>query len=172
MSVYQRQLRLRNRDVNLYRRLRTSTMFELMQEAVIGVRAVRAQKQIPPKEALKLYVEGKLREELIPVLEKLSNLSEVNFGAPEGTCVSFIVGTVKMSVLLEGFVDAGEEIAKIQAELEHQKGFLESVRKKLGNASFVEHAPEKVVEMERKKEADALARIAALEESLKALTNK
>ena len=146
--------------------------FELMQEAVIGVRAVRAQKQIPPKEALKLYVEGKLREELIPVLEKLSNLSEVNFGAPEGTCVSFIVGTVKMSVLLEGFVDAGEEIAKIQAELEHQKGFLESVRKKLGNASFVEHAPEKVVEMERKKEADALARIAALEESLKALTNK
>ena len=146
--------------------------FELMQEAVIGVRAVRAQKQIPPKEALKLYVEGKLRKELIPVLEKLSNLSEVNFGAPEGTCVSFIVGTVKMSVLLEGFVDAGEEIAKIQAELEHQKGFLESVRKKLGNASFVEHAPEKVVEMERKKEADALARIAALEESLKALTNK
>ncbi|MBO4465169.1 MAG: valine--tRNA ligase [Bacteroidales bacterium] len=145
--------------------------FELMQEAVIGIRAVRAQKQIASKEALKLFVEGGLSEELIPVLEKLSNLSEVIFGAPEGTCVSFIVGTVKMSVLLEGFVDAGEEIAKIQAELEHQKGFLESVRKKLGNASFVEHAPEKVVEMERKKEADAIARIAALEDSLKALNN-
>ncbi|MBP5172902.1 MAG: class I tRNA ligase family protein, partial [Bacteroidales bacterium] len=145
--------------------------FELLQEAVIGIRAVRAQKQIAPKEALKLYVEGGFSEELIPVLEKLSNLSGVFFAAPEGTAVSFIVGTVKMSVLLEGFVDAGEEIAKIQVELEHQKGFLESVRKKLGNASFVEHAPEKVVEMERKKEADAIARIAALEDSLKALNN-
>ena len=145
--------------------------FELLQEAVIGIRAVRAQKQIAPKEALKIYVEGGFSEELIPVLEKLSNLSSVFFAAPEGTAVSFIVGTVKMSVLLEGFVDAGEEIAKIQAELEHQKGFLESVRKKLGNASFVEHAPEKVVEMERKKEADAIARIAALEDSLKALNN-
>ena len=145
--------------------------FELLQEAVIGVRSVRAQKQIAPKDALKLFVEGGFSKELIPVLEKLSNLSEVIFAAPEGTCVSFIVGTVKMSVLLEGFVDAGEEIAKIQAELEHQKGFLESVRKKLGNASFVEHAPEKVVEMERKKEADAIARIAALEETLKALNN-
>ena len=145
--------------------------FELLQEAVMGIRAVRAQKQIAPKEALKLYVEGAFSAELVPVLEKLSNLSDVFFAAPEGTCVSFLVGTVKMSVLLEGFVDAGEEIAKIQAELEHQKGFLESVRKKLGNASFVEHAPEKVVEMERKKEADAIARIAALEDSLKALNN-
>ena len=145
--------------------------FELVQEAVIGLRAVRAQKQIPPKEPLKLFVEGNLREELIPILEKLSNLSEVVSGAPDGTCVSFIVGTVKMSVLLEGFVNADEEKAKIEAELEHQKGFLESVRKKLSNASFVEHAPAKVVEMERKKEADATARIAALEESLKALNN-
>ena len=145
--------------------------FELVQEAVIGIRAVRAQKQIAPKEPLKLFVEGGLSEELVPILAKLSNLSDVVFSAPEGTCVSFIVGTVKMSVLLEGFVDAGEEKAKIQAELDHQKSFLESVRKKLGNASFVEHAPEKVVEMERKKEADAIARIAALEESLKALNN-
>ena len=117
-------------------------------------------------------MEGGLSGELVPILEKLSNLSGVVFGAPEGTCVSFIVGTVKMSVLLEGFVDAGEEKAKIQAELDHQKSFLEAVRKKLSNASFVEHAPEKVVEMERKKEADATARIAALEESLKALDNK
>ncbi len=145
--------------------------FELVQEAVMGLRAVRAQKQIPPKEPLKLFVEGNLREELIPILEKLANLSEVVSGAPDGTCVSFIVGTVKMSVLLEGFVNADEEKAKIEAELEHQKGFLESVRKKLSNASFVEHAPAKVVEMERKKEADATARIAALEESLKALNN-
>ena len=145
--------------------------FELVQEAVMGLRAVRAQKQIPPKEPLKLFVEGNLREELIPILEKLANLSEVVSGAPDGTCVSFIVGTVKMSVLLEGFVNADEEKAKIEAELEHQKGFLESVRKKLSNASFVEHAPAKVVEMERKKEADATARIAALEESIKALNN-
>ena len=62
-----------------------------------------------------------------------------------------------------------KEVDRLQAELEHQKGFLESVRRKLGNASFVAHAPAAVVEGERKKEADALSRIEALEKSLAAL---
>ena len=146
--------------------------FELVQEAIIGVRSVRAQKQISPKEALKLYVEGAISEELIPILAKSANLGEVVAGAPhEPGCVSFIVGTVKMSIPLGAFVDADEEKSKIEAELAHQRGFLEAVRKKLSNTSFVEHAPAKVVETERKKEADSLARIAALEESLKSLTN-
>ena len=146
--------------------------FELIQEAIIDVRSVRAQKQISPKEALKLYVEGAVSEELIPILAKSANLTEVISGAPaEPGCVSFIVGTVKMSIPLGAFVNADEEKSKIEAELAHQKGFLEAVRKKLSNVSFVEHAPAKVVETERKKEADALARITALEESLKSLNN-
>ncbi|MGM9791492.1 MAG: valine--tRNA ligase [Candidatus Cryptobacteroides sp.] len=145
--------------------------FALMQEAIIGVRGVRAQKQLSPKESLKLFVEGDFREEFIPVLKKAANLSEVVPGSAQGTSVSFIVGTVKMSIPLEGLVNADEEKTKILAELEHQRGFLASVQKKLSNQSFVAHAPENVVAVERKKEADAQARIAALEASLKSLNN-
>ena len=141
--------------------------FVWLQDAIVGIRGVRAQKQISPKESLKLYIEGDMSAELVPVLKKAANLSETNQGEYEGAAVSFIVGTVKMSVALDGFVNADEEKAKILLELEHQKGFLSSVRKKLSNKSFVEHAPQAVVELERKKEADALARIEALEASLK-----
>ena len=145
--------------------------FALMQEAIIGVRGVRAQKQISPREALKLYVEGDFRSEFYPVICKAANLSEIKSGSAEGTSVSFIVGTVKMSIPLEGLINADEEKSKILAELEHQRGFLASVQKKLSNQNFVAHAPENVVAVERKKEADAMARIAALEASLNSLNN-
>ena len=145
--------------------------FALMQEAIIGVRGVRAQKQISPRETLKLYVEGDFRSEFYPVICKAANLSEIKSGSAEGTSVSFIVGTVKMSIPLEGLINADEEKSKILAELEHQRGFLASVQKKLSNQNFVAHAPENVVAVERKKEADAMARIAALEASLNSLTN-
>ena len=145
--------------------------FALMQEVIIGVRGVRAQKQISPREALKLYVEGDFRSEFYPVICKAANLSEIKSGSAEGTSVSFIVGTVKMSIPLEGLINADEEKSKILAELEHQRGFLASVQKKLSNQNFVAHAPENVVAVERKKEADAMARIAALEASLNSLTN-
>ena len=140
--------------------------FNLVREIVVGIRGIRAQKQISPREALKLYVDGALPEELKPVLVKLANVSEIVAGTASGASVSFIAGTLKLSVPLEGFVDADEEKAKILAELEHQRGFLEGVRRKLGNAGFVAHAPEAVIAVERKKEADALARIEALESAL------
>ncbi|MBQ6821966.1 MAG: valine--tRNA ligase, partial [Bacteroidales bacterium] len=87
----------------------------------------------------------------------------------DGAAVSFIVGTVKCSVPLEGLVDTSAEKDKIQAELEHQRKFLAGVRAKLSNESFVSRAPQAVVDTERKKEADALSRIEALEASLKSL---
>lgn len=143
--------------------------FEKIQEAIVNIRGIRAQKQISPKESLKLYIDGEMALEFIPILQKSANLSEIVSGEYTGTAVSFIVGTIKMSVALDGFVNADEEKAKILAELEHQRGFLESVNKKLSNQSFVDHAPEKVVAMERKKQADATARIEALEATLKTL---
>ena len=82
---------------------------------------------------------------------------------------SFIVGTVKCSVSLEGLVDDSEERSRLEAELARQKGFLEGVRRKLANENFVAHAPEAVVAVERKKEADALSRIEALEKSLETI---
>ena len=142
--------------------------FETAQGMIAGVRGIRAQKQIAPKQALDLYVAGETLPELDPVLEKLAN-AKVFRGTAEGPVSSFLVGTVQCSVPVSGLIDTSGEITRLQAELEHQKGFLESVRRKLGNASFVAHAPAAVVEGERKKEADALSRIEALEKSLAAL---
>ena len=143
--------------------------FDAARETVMSIRGIRAQKQISPKEALKLYIDGDFSEELLPVLVKFANISEFGKGGAEGASVSFIVGTVKMSIPLEGHIDAGEEKVKLTAELEHQRKFLASVRAKLGNEKFVSHAPEAVIAAERKKESDSLARIEALEASLKAL---
>ena len=142
--------------------------FELAQQIIVGVRGVRAQKQISPREALKLGIEGSLLPELLPVITKSANISEFVQDI-EGPAVNFIVGTIKVSVPLAGFVNADEEKAKILAELEHQRKFLAGVRGKLSNANFVAHAPAAVVAVERKKESDALARIEALETSLAAL---
>ena len=80
-----------------------------------------------------------------------------------------MVGTSEIFVALGSLIDAGEEIAKIESELSRLKGFLEGVRKKLSNEAFTAHAPEKVVALERKKEADALLKIESLEKNLNAL---
>ena len=143
--------------------------FDRCREAVNAIRGVRAQKQISPKEALKLFIEGEFSEELLPVICKAANISEVAKGTASGASVSFIVGTVKMSIPLEGFVNADEEKIKLQGELERQRKFLAGVRAKLSNEKFTAHAPAAVIEGERKKEADALARIEALESSINKL---
>jgi len=143
--------------------------FDRAREAIISIRSVRAQKQIAPKEPLNLYIDGEFDPELLPVLRKTANLGEIMSGAAEGASVSFLVGTVKMSIPMAGFVNADEERAKLKAELEHQHKFLAGVRAKLSNEKFVAHAPEAVIAGERKKESDCLARIEALEASLNTL---
>ena len=145
------------------------TSFELAQQAIVEIRAIRAKKQISPREALKLYIEGTSFKELEPVIIKSANISEILSQPAEGASVQFLAGTVKMAVPLEGFVDSSEEKAKILAELDYQKKFLAGVRSKLSNQGFVAHAPEAVIANERKKESDALARIEALETSLNSL---
>lgn len=142
--------------------------FVLAQGAVNGVRAVRAQKQISPKKELELYISGELPSELFPIISKLANVKILE-GEAEGQASTFLVGTLKFGVPLSDFVDTDEEKKRLEDELRYQKGFLEGVRKKLGNAKFVANAPEAVVAGERKKEADALSRIEALEKSLTAL---
>ena len=136
--------------------------FELAEEAVNALRGIRQQKNISPKEALEVKFKGAFPVRMLPVVCKLANISNAtvveDFGATaEG--VSQMIRTVEMYVPLTGKVNVEEEIAKIEAELEYQKKFLESVRRKLSNESFVAHAPEKVVAIERKKEADSLSKI-------------
>ena len=142
--------------------------FALLQEAIVNVRGIRAQKGIAPKQVLDLYIADDSLEELYPALVKLGNVN-VKSGTVEGAATSFIVGTVKMSVPLAEFVNVDEERSKLEADLAYQHKFLASVRGKLSNQGFVAHAPEAVIAAERKKEADCLQRIEALKNSLKAL---
>ncbi len=145
--------------------------FENACEAVAGVRNIRQQKNISPKEPLTLKVRTGFPEWTVPVIEKLANVNVViaEFSGEKASGVTFMVKTHEMFVPLTGLVNAEEEMAKLLSVIEYQEKFLESVRKKLSNEKFVNGAPEKVVAMERKKEADSIAKIEAARASLKAL---
>ena len=147
--------------------------FEDACDAVTAIRSIRQQKNISPKEALTLRVKD-FPSEMDSVICRLANVSiekTASFGdTSEG--VSFLVRTYEMFVPLSGLVDVAEETAKLEAVIAYQEKFLESVRKKLSNERFVNNAPANVVENERKKEADSLAKIEAAKASLAALKGK
>ena len=145
--------------------------FENACEAVAGVRNIRQQKNISQKEALTLKVKADFPAVAVPVIEKLGNVSveTVDSFGETASGVTFMVNTNEIFVPLTGMVNAEEEIAKLEAAIAYQEKFLESVRKKLSNEKFVNSAPEKVVAMERKKEADSVAKIEAAKASLRAL---
>ncbi len=147
------------------------TDFDMACEAVVAVRSIRQQKGLSPKEALTLLVKGAFPMDTLPVVRKLANISSVSkVDSFEGVSgVSFMVRTVEMSVPLEGLVNAEEELAKLEAALDYQEKFLASVRKKLSNERFVANAPEQVVAVERKKEADSLSKIESLKAAIAAL---
>ena len=86
-----------------------------------------------------------------------------------GNAAKFIVGTTEFAIPLDAFINVDEELKKLEADLAHQQGFLKGVMAKLGNERFVQNAKAEIVELERKKKADAEARIAALEASIAAL---
>ena len=145
--------------------------FEVMKNVVAGVRMVRNQRNFPPKKELDLVVLGTDPvadlEGLIKWLGFVSGVKSVD--AKPASSASFMVGTHEFAVPIGDLIDKDAEIAKSEAEIKRLQGFLAGVRKKLSNEKFVAGAPAQVVEMERKKEADALQKIAALEESLAAL---
>ncbi len=141
-----------------------------IQEVISGIRKIRKENNIRQKEALVLqYIEKQsVATELLPVVKKLANVGQVEkITQSIDNAASFRVGFNEYFVPLEGLVDPEEEKKKLESELAYTQGFLKSVQKKLSNERFVNNAPEKVVAMERKKEADALEKIAILEERLK-----
>lgn len=148
--------------------------FMLAEEVVNGIRGIRQQKGIPPKEALAVKIKGDFPERMLPVVEKLAGIAPMeqteDFGDPSGG-VSLMVRTVELFIILSGLVNPEEEVRRLEDELAYQRNFLESVRKKLGNASFVAHAPEAVVALERKKEQDSLSKIESLENAINTLNN-
>lgn len=103
------------------------------------------------------------------VVSKLANVNISIGEAGSGTGVAFMVRTGKAFIALDGLVDPEEERERLEKDLVYYQGFLQSVRKKLGNERFVSGAPAAVIENERKKEADALAKIETIQASLSAL---
>ena len=143
--------------------------FEIAREVIAGVRNFRKEKNVAQKESLQLFVRGKEKENSVfgEVICKLTNLEEiVPTAEKKEQAYSFVVRTDEYFIPMEASIDIEEEIAKVKKELDYTKGFLASIEKKLSNERFVNSAPQQVVEMERKKKADAEARLRVLEEQL------
>ena len=143
--------------------------FESVKETISAVRTVRKDKDIPNKEKLDLLIRSDKDSfdiEFLPVISKLCNLSEVSFvSEKQEGAASFMVGTTEYFIPLGGKLDIEEELAKIQEDLDYNRGFLVSVMKKLENERFVQNAPANVLELERKKKSDTESKIKSLEET-------
>ncbi|MBQ8153673.1 MAG: valine--tRNA ligase [Prevotella sp.] len=144
---------------------------EQVKQIVSGVRMVRNQKNIAPKEALELQaVSVNHYEAYTAAIVKMANVSVIEVvNEKDATASAFMVGTDEFAVPLGNMIDIDAEIEKQEAQLKHLEGFLAGVMKKLSNERFVANAPEAVVALERKKQSDSEEKIAALKESLAAL---
>ncbi len=151
-----------------------AAQIENVKQIVSGVRMVRNQKNIAPKEQLDLQVVSKNDYAAFDAVTiKMANLKSINVVTEkDATASAFMVGTDEFAVPVGDMIDVEAEIAKMEAQLQHLEGFLAGVKKKLSNERFVANAPEAVVALERKKQSDSEEKIAALKESIAALKNK
>jgi len=149
------------------------TGFSNAMEIVSSIRTIRSEKNMPQKEPLSLLVKSE-SEEGMPrfgeVVVKLANLSGISIiDHKPANSLSFMVRTTEFFIPVEDKLDVEAETARIKKDLEYARGFLASVMRKLDNERFVKKAPEKVVQNEKAKKADAESRIAALEDRLRSL---
>ncbi len=146
--------------------------FELVKEVVSNIRNIRKTKNISFKDSIELKAVNneKLPTQFNTVIAKMGNISAVEeVTEPEAGALSFRIKSNEYFVPMQGHIDVEAEREKLEKELVYNQGFLKSVEKKLSNARFVENAPEQVVALERQKQADAQAKIAAIEEQLQNL---
>ncbi|UUC45014.1 valine--tRNA ligase [Flavobacterium cerinum] len=146
--------------------------FDFATEVISGIRTIRKDKNIPFRDeiALKVINNEKATTSFDAVIQKLGNISTLEYVTEKvDGALSYRVKSNEYFVPITGNINVEEEIAKLTEELNYTKGFLKSVQAKLSNEKFVGSAPEKVVAMERQKEADALAKIATIEQSLMSL---
>ena len=143
---------------------------ELAKAVISGVRAARAKKNIPSKEALALNVLGEIPAAIVPMIEKLANTSAIAMKAEKDpSAASFMVGTLEFNVPLASAIDVDAEKARLEKDIKYYEGFVASIQKKLANERFVNNAPAAVVETERKKLADCTQKLEAARASLAAL---
>ncbi len=148
------------------------SVFDEFSEIIIGIRNIRKENQIANKEklVLKCLVQQGGQHLFHPVIEHLGNISETQYLKEKPSqCYSFIVKGKEYFIPFSAHFDLEAEKTKLLEELKYTEGFLNMVQKKLGNEGFVAKAPSVVLEAERKKEADAVAKIALLNEQLRGL---
>jgi valyl-tRNA synthetase len=104
------------------------------------------------------------------VAAKLCNISDMGYVTEKvEQAIAFLIRSTEFYIPVEGNIDTEAEILKLQEELKYQQGFIDSVMKKLGNERFVSSAPQQVVDIERKKLADAQSKINIIEEQIRSL---
>jgi len=146
--------------------------FEFTTEVIAGLRTIRKEKNIAMKDAIDLKVVNseKVSTYFDSVIMKLGNIVSLEYITVKiDGALTYRVKSNEYFIPVSGTIDVAAEIAKLKEELKYTQGFLRSVQGKLSNEKFVSGAPEKVLEIERKKETDALAKIATIEQSLKSL---
>ena len=146
--------------------------FDFVTEVISGIRTIRKDKNISFKDVISLKVVNneKVASYFDAVVMKLGNVDVLEYVLDKvDGALSYRVKSNEYFIPIIGSIDIESEIAKLNEELNYTKGFLKSVQAKLSNEKFVNGAPEKVLEMERKKEADALAKIATIEQSITGL---
>ncbi len=146
--------------------------FETVKEVISGIRNIRKEKNISFKDTIELFVlnNENLSTVYDSVIIKLGNLSKMEqVSESVDGALTFRVQSNEYLVPISGSINVEEEIKKLTAELQYTEGFLKSVQNKLSNERFVNNAPVNVIEIERKKEADALAKIETLKSSLASL---
>ena len=146
--------------------------FDFAAEVISGIRTIRKQKNIAFKDAIELHVlnNDNASTTFDVVIAKLGHISTLNYtNEPVEGALTFRVKSNEYFVPMQGSIDVEAEIAKLNEELNYTEGFLKSVQNKLSNERFVAGAPEQVVASEKKKEADALAKIETLKASLASL---
>jgi valyl-tRNA synthetase len=146
--------------------------FDFATEVISGIRTIRKDKNIPIRDAIELREMNneKAATYFNSVVQKLGNVSALAYVSDKvDGALSYRVKSNEYFIPITGAIDVEAEIAKLTEELNYTKGFLRSVQGKLSNEKFVAGAPEQVIANERKKEADALAKIAMIEQSLAGL---
>jgi valyl-tRNA synthetase len=146
--------------------------FDTTIEVISGIRTIRKDKQIPFKDAidLKIVNNDKVSIQFDSVVSKLGNISNLEYVDEKlNGALTFRVNANEYFIPISGSINVAEEIEKLSEELKYLQGFLKTVENKLNNEKFVAGAPEKVLEMERKKQADAISKITTIEQSLSSL---
>ncbi|HEX2606075.1 MAG TPA: valine--tRNA ligase [Flavisolibacter sp.] len=146
---------------------------ELLKQTITAIREARAKNSIKPKETIQLSIQAQESNaywNILEILKKQVNAAAITFTSePVANTITIVVGTTRFYIGTEQALDVTSQKEQLEKELDYLKGFLVSVEKKLSNERFVQNAKPEVVDVERKKKADAEEKIRAIEESLASL---